>query len=71
VPAIYPFREQAKAGGLMTYGPNLFGRDRGVGNYVGRILNGEKPSNLPIEQSAKFEFVINMKSAKAIGITIP
>ena len=44
---------------------------RTVGNYVGRILNGEKPSNLPIEQSAKFEFVINMKTPKAIGITIP
>jgi putative ABC transport system substrate-binding protein len=55
----------------MTYGPNLFERDRGVGNYVGRILNGEKPSHLPVEQSTIFEFLINMKTAKALGLTVP
>jgi putative ABC transport system substrate-binding protein len=71
VPAIYPFREHAEAGGLMTYGPNLVDRDREVGHYVGRILKGERPGDLPVVQSAKFEFIINMKTAKALGIEVP
>jgi len=71
LPAIYPFREQAKAGGLMSYGPDLADRDREVGHYVGRILNGEKAGELPVLQSTKFEFVINLKTAKALGLTFP
>src|SRR5262249_19974859 len=70
VPAIYPFREQAEAGGLLSYGPDLVDRDRQVGRYVGRILNGEKPADLPVQQESKFEFVINLKTANALGLTI-
>jgi putative tryptophan/tyrosine transport system substrate-binding protein len=65
VPAIYPFREQAEAG------PDLADRDRQVGRYVGRILKGEKPADLPVLQPTKFELVINLKTAKALGLTIP
>jgi putative ABC transport system substrate-binding protein len=71
VHAIYPLREFADAGGLMSYGPDLLGRDREVGRYVGRILNGEKPADLPVQQQSKFEFVINLRIAKAFGISIP
>jgi len=71
LPAIYPFREQAKAGGLMSYGPDLANRDREVGHYVGRILNGESPAELPVLQSTKFEFVVNLNTAKALGLTFP
>jgi putative ABC transport system substrate-binding protein len=71
LPAIYPFRQQAEDGGLMSYGPDLADRDRQVGHYVGRILNGEKPTDLPVMQSAKFEFIINLKTAKALGLTFP
>jgi putative ABC transport system substrate-binding protein len=71
IPAIYPFHEQAEAGGLLSYGPDLSDRDREVGHYVGRILKGEKPADLPVQQQSKFEFVINLQTAKAIGLTIP
>jgi len=71
VPAIYPYREFATAGGLMSYGSNLADPYRLVGVYTGRILNGEKPADLPIQQVTKVEFIINLKTAKALGLTMP
>jgi putative tryptophan/tyrosine transport system substrate-binding protein len=71
VPTIYPFRSQTEAGGLLSYGPNLADRDRECGRYVGRILNGENPADLPVEQVNKFELVINVATAKALGLTFP
>ena len=70
VPAIYPFREQTEAGGLLSYGPNLADRDRQVGVYVGRILHGENPGELPVQQMSKFELIINLKTAKVLGLII-
>jgi putative ABC transport system substrate-binding protein len=70
LPTIYPFQEEAEAGGLMSYGPNLAERDREVGHYVGRMLKGEKPADLPVQQQSKFQFVINLKTARAIGVNV-
>ena len=71
VPAIYEFREFAAAGGLMSYGTSLSDTYQRVGNYSGRILQGANPAGLPIFQTSRFEFVINLKVAKELGIEIP
>jgi putative tryptophan/tyrosine transport system substrate-binding protein len=71
VPAAYQFPEFATAGGLISYGSSLVDSHRQTGAYTGRILKGEKPADLPVQQATKVQLIINMKTAKALGLSVP
>jgi len=71
LPTVFPWREGVDAGGLMSYGPNVADLYRRAATYVGKILKGAKPADLPVEQPTKFDLVINLKAAKVLGLTIP
>lgn len=71
LPAIYPFRDFALGGGLLSYGPDVVDQYRRAAGYVDRILKGERPADLPVQRSTKLELVLNLKTAKALGLNIP
>ena len=71
LPAVYPARFYATAGGLISYGPDLVDQFRRAAGYVDRILKGEKPADLPVQAPTKYELVINLKTAKALGLAVP
>jgi len=71
IPAIYEWREFASAGGLISYGPNLTRIYREMGLYTGKVLNGAKPADLPVQQPTNFEMIVNLKTARTLGLTVP
>jgi putative ABC transport system substrate-binding protein len=71
LPAVYPYRFFVTAGGLISYGPDLIDLHRRAAGYVDRILRGEKPADLPVQAPTKYELIINLKTAKTLGLTIP
>ena len=71
VPAVYEYHQFVAAGGLASYGGSIIDSYRLAGGYVGRVLKGEKPADLPVQQASKIELLINLKTAKALGITVP
>src|SRR5262249_35768501 len=71
LPTVFPYRDLAAAGGLMSYGASIIDAYRLAGIYTGRVLKGEKPADLPVQQATKVELIVNLKTAKALGVTVP